>query len=57
MFVSQLFAALWASAALLIPGAVGCSAEAADKHLKGDERQSFISQCLRADKTGKGRLS
>jgi len=30
-----------------------CNAEASGKQMKGDERRSFMSQCLKADKGGK----
>lgn len=63
MFVSQLFAAIWASAALMISGAAdaqqltaqqermqSCNAEAKDKDLKGDARQNFMSRCLKGER-------
>lgn len=30
-----------------------CNAEASGKHMKGDERRSFMSQCLKADNGAK----
>lgn len=62
MSASRSLAALYACAALLAPLAASaqqlsaqqermksCNAEASDKNLKGDERQGFMSRCLKGE--------
>jgi uncharacterized protein HemX len=62
MFSAPVVGALLAALALAFPLAAGaqqltaqqqrmksCNAEASDKELKGDQRQSFMSQCLKGE--------